>query len=522
MKKLLQIFLLYNLLYNLLQNLKSKQSAMKYFKPFLFAIFIGTFLSAQVGVNTLTIDPSAAMDIQYGNNPKGLLTPRMTTLQRTTIATPADGLIVYDTTEKAFYFFNITTATWMKLGNEGSAKRNNYKLIKSAADLAPELAAGGGSTYLLTTNTYYEINGTITLAKPIDLNNAYMAGLDSSQDILSFPGGTVFKGSKGGNIKNLTLKGGKAFEIAGPGIATNSSLFVQYVIIDGMTSSVGSISGFGVYLGNIIQFINNTNGITYSNIGNLLLNNQGWFDTNNGTFETLTGTFGLIGKVSGFSTVNGSDLALDVSALAATSVTGTAAIQGTAFLGSTTNTAGYVKGYTIVNGAYPGYNFSNAWYVNAPGIPREGDAEATGDINFNADLGTNGAETVFSGTGTGSRKKVGGTTTSTSLFRFTKDGDNKITYRGSKSRYFQVSGSVSYQSGNTLTLILYIAKNGIILPEIKVYGRPSSTIFTTEGILALPIVGTVQMKKDDYIEIWAERIDGSGTMKTVSLNLTVR
>ncbi|MGV8914050.1 MAG: hypothetical protein ACOH1X_01240 [Kaistella sp.] len=499
---------------------------MKYFKPFLFAIFIGTFLSAQVGVNTLTIDPSAALDIQYGNNPKGLLTPRMTTLQRTTIATPADGLIVYDTTEKAFYFFNITTATWMKLGNEGSAKRNNYKLIKSAADLAPELAAGGGSTYLLTTNTYYEINGTITLAKPIDLNNAYMAGLDSSQDILSFPGGTVFKGSKGGNIKNLTLKGENAFEIAGPGIATNSSLFVQYVIIDGMTSSVGSISGFGVYLGNIIQFINNKNGITYSNIGNLLLNNQGWFDTNNGTFETLTGTFGLIGKVSGFSTVNGSDLALDVSALAATSVTGTAAIQGTAFLGSTTNTAGYVNGYTIVNGAYPGYNFSNAWYVDAPGIPREGDAEATGDINFNEGL----TGTLTSLPGSNGRTKVLGKTKSNNLFRFVSGESlstpiyNRITYVGNKSRYFQVSGSVSLQgTADNVTIILYLARNGVILEETKVFGRASNGFFVTDaGILALPIVGTVKLEKNQYIEIFAERYSGSGDMRVVSLNLTAR
>lgn len=64
---------------------------MKIFKLFFLALFVVSFSQAQVGVNTTTIDPSAALDIQYGATPKGLLTPRMTTVQRTGIATPADG-----------------------------------------------------------------------------------------------------------------------------------------------------------------------------------------------------------------------------------------------------------------------------------------------------------------------------------------------------------------------------------------------------------------------------------------------
>ena len=57
-------------------------------------------------------------------------------------------------------------------------------MVKSVTDLAPELAAGGGSKYLLQTNTLYEINGLITLAFPIDLNDAYISGLDANEDIL--------------------------------------------------------------------------------------------------------------------------------------------------------------------------------------------------------------------------------------------------------------------------------------------------------------------------------------------------
>lgn len=463
---------------------------------------------SQVGIGTLTPNASAMLDVE--STTKGLLTPRMTSAERTAISNPANGLLVYDTTENAFYFYK--SATWTKLDSQ---VRDNYKLIKSAADLSAELTAGGGSSYKLTSNTFYEINGTITLAAPIDLNNAYIAGLDANEDVLSFMGGTVFKGSTGGSIKNVTLLGSKAFEITGPGIATTSSLLVQNTIIDGVTTSVGSIDGLGLFFGNIIQYLNNANGITYSNISNLLLNNQAWFGNNSGTYEKLTGTFGLIEKVSGFSAVNGSVVAaFDVSSNPTVT---TGIIQGTVFTGSPSSA--FVKGYT--SGSYTGYNFTVDWTVDAPGIPREGDAEATGDINLDAAVGS-GAITTFTGTGSGTRKKIAGNTTSNNLFRFTRDGNNKITYRGKKTRYFQVAGSVSYQGSDDMTIILYIAKNNNVILETKVYGRATTGFFTNAGILALPVIGTVEMKTGDFIEIWAERYSGSGNMQTVSLNLIAR
>lgn len=55
-------------------------------------------LPAQVGINTNNPNASAALDIESTN--KGILIPRMTTAQKTAISTPAEGLIVYDTTLK--------------------------------------------------------------------------------------------------------------------------------------------------------------------------------------------------------------------------------------------------------------------------------------------------------------------------------------------------------------------------------------------------------------------------------------
>lgn len=476
----------------------------------LFFFLITLTGNAQIGIGTTTPDATSMVDIT--STTKGMLAPRMTTIQRNAITSPAQGLLVYDTDLKSFYYFS-TPSGWLPLLNS-SVGRTNFKRVKSAADLAPELLAGG-SVYQLSSNTLYEINGSITLAAPINLNDAYVTGIDTNEDILTFPGGTIFQGATGGSVRNVTLKAAaRAFNITG-----GTSLFIQNTIIDGMTTNVGTISGVGLYFGNIIQFVNNTSGITYSAINSLLLNNQAWASSNNGTFETFTGIFWLIEKNSGFSTVDGSDLAMDVSASDLSVGTGT--LLGTVFSGITTNTAGYIRGYPAAS-TYTGFLFSNAWTVDSPGIPKESDGDATGDINLNAPVGSGISSTFTSGTGTSTRRKVAGTTTSNNLFRFAKDGDNRIVYKGTKTRYFQVAASVSYQTNTDATLILYIAKNNIVLTETKVYGKGGGGLLSSSPIIALPIIGAVQMKTNDYIEIWVERFDGSATMSTVSLNLTAR
>jgi len=49
-----------------------------------------------VGLGTTTINSSAIL--QTDSTTKGFLPPRMTTTQKNAIATPASGLVVYDTT----------------------------------------------------------------------------------------------------------------------------------------------------------------------------------------------------------------------------------------------------------------------------------------------------------------------------------------------------------------------------------------------------------------------------------------
>ena len=81
---------------------------MKIFTKFTFAISLLSVLStvAQEGIGTNNPDPSSALDVT--STTQGILIPRMTTAQRTTIASPAEGLRVYDTDTKDFWFFDGT------------------------------------------------------------------------------------------------------------------------------------------------------------------------------------------------------------------------------------------------------------------------------------------------------------------------------------------------------------------------------------------------------------------------------
>jgi len=59
---------------------------------------------------------SSVLDVK--STTKGFLVPRMTTVQRTAVASPADGLLVYQTDGlKGFFNYNTTTSAWVALGS---------------------------------------------------------------------------------------------------------------------------------------------------------------------------------------------------------------------------------------------------------------------------------------------------------------------------------------------------------------------------------------------------------------------
>jgi hypothetical protein len=486
--------------------------------PLLLFFFLSFIGNAQIGIGTITPNASSVLDIT--STTQGLLTPRMTTTQKNAIVTPSDGLIVYDTTLKSFYYYNATAVAWIPLLNGPSPIRINFKLIKSTdvlgTVLAAELTAGGGSKYLLNTNTLYEINGQVVFNFPIDLNGAYLHGLDVNNDIIVRVTGNIFEGATGGTIKSISLvaTAGNIFNLSG----TGSPNLVFRDCIVASSNSVGTISNFGLVFFSIIQYAANKNGITYNNIGQLLLSNQGWFGSNLGTYEKFTGTFNLIEKQGGFSQVDGTAIGFDVSTSGLT-ITGDAALESIVFTG--TNTAGYVKPYTT--GTYTGYNFNNNWTVRAAGIPTEGDSNATGDLAIDYAVGTGVGVSFTNNLNPSNIVRVGTATTvstSSNLFRFSTDAvPYRLKYLGKKKRIFQVSGSISFQVPAAGIYIIYIAKNGTTISQYKVYGRGT----LAADIVVLPLNAATELTTNDYIEVFAQRYSGgNGDIVVPNMNITVK
>jgi len=481
----------------------------------LFFLLFTLTVNAQIGIGTTTPNVSSVLDVN--STTKGLLTPRMTTSQRLAITTPADGLMVYDIDLQLFYYYSTSAATWLSVTN-GAQGRINFKRIKStdvlATVLATELAAGGGSKYLLSSNTLYEINGTVTFNFPIDLNNAYLRGVDVNEDKIVRNSGNIFEGANGGSIKDMTLtaSNGNVFNLSGT--PTQNLIFRDCIVSS--SNSVGTISGFGLVFCSIIQFSGNTNGITYNNITQLLLSNIGWFSNNLGTYEKLTGTFTLVEKQGGFSHINGTAIGFDVSANPV--ITSDAVLESVVFSG--TNTGGYVKPYT--SGNFIGYNFDNNWSVRSSGIPTETDANAAGDFSMDYAVGTGISVPFTNNLNPSNIVKVGdaGTiSTYTNLFRFSTDAPNRLKYVGKKKRIFNIVGSISFQVPAVGIYIIYIAKNGAILNQYKIYGR--GTI--TSDIIVLPINATAELVNGEYIEVYAQRYSGSnGNIVVPNMTVTIR
>jgi hypothetical protein len=103
-------------------------------------LMIGNALFAQVGINTdgSAPDNSAMLDVK--SSEKGILIPRMTLAERNAIATPATGLMIYQTDDTPGFYYNSglpgsplwtiigggTGSGWSLTGNSGSSSATNF------------------------------------------------------------------------------------------------------------------------------------------------------------------------------------------------------------------------------------------------------------------------------------------------------------------------------------------------------------------------------------------------------------
>ncbi len=84
----------------------------KVFTLLVLIFSISKGFSQNIGINATGATPHSSAMLDVSSTTKGMLIPRMTSAQRTAIATPATGLIVYDTDNNSFWVYNGPTLGW--------------------------------------------------------------------------------------------------------------------------------------------------------------------------------------------------------------------------------------------------------------------------------------------------------------------------------------------------------------------------------------------------------------------------
>jgi len=144
------------------------KSVFSLLSSFLFVLVFSVPSVAQIGIGTKSPAPSAALEVTSTGNNKGILIPRVSATQKDAIVSPAEGLLVYQTTAPTgFYFYSGTAWKLManatdlsSAGNAGTAtklaasKNINGVAFDGSADIIVPAAAG--------TLTGTTLNSTIT------------------------------------------------------------------------------------------------------------------------------------------------------------------------------------------------------------------------------------------------------------------------------------------------------------------------------------------------------------------------
>ena len=135
---------------------------MKFSQIVLLSLFISLIISdvyAQVGVGTENPDDSAVLDVV--STDKGILIPRMTETERDAIASPADGLMIYQSDgNTGFYYFDSTewkpmqpsSDFWVADGD--NIYNNNNGFVGIGTDTPRHQLEVGGEDGLLVTGTF--------------------------------------------------------------------------------------------------------------------------------------------------------------------------------------------------------------------------------------------------------------------------------------------------------------------------------------------------------------------------------
>jgi len=262
---------------------------MKRFNLLIVTLLIGQFIHAQsVGIGTSTPNASAALEIKSSS--KGLLIPTMTSTQRTNIASPFNGLLVYDSTVSKL--FQYQAGTWRFLiNNDYWAQSATRNWVYNGSD---SIGIGTASP-----NERLDVNGNIRSRNNLLVdNNITATGGVSGANLLTSGNITV----AGTSFFNGNITASSNLSVTGD-VTTNSDLVVNNTTATLQLKSSSVNKGFFQLSGDNVRMGTNSGNST----GNLIIRMNG----NDRVTVNAAGDIDLDGKITR-SSVTGANSLLPV------------------------------------------------------------------------------------------------------------------------------------------------------------------------------------------------------------------
>lgn len=145
----------------------------------------GLAAGAQVGIGTTT--PNTSAQLEVNSTAKGVLFPRLTAAQRTGIATPATGLLVYQTDAPAGFYYNagtpaapnwvlVTAANDANVTRQGNSFNGASQLVQLNASTQLPAVSGANVTALNAANLSSGTVNTARLGSGTANNTSFLRG----------------------------------------------------------------------------------------------------------------------------------------------------------------------------------------------------------------------------------------------------------------------------------------------------------------------------------------------------------
>ncbi len=226
---------------------------------------------SQVAINTDGSQPDSSAMLDVKSSTKGLLIPRMTTTQRDSITSPAQGLMVYNTDDSTFYYYK--NSSWVKIGHGASGWNKT-------------------GNYIYTLNDSVGI-GTSSPGAPLEVHGRI------SQ---TGTGRSVFLGEDAGKNDDLSEKDNVFVGY----YAGNANTTGDYNTANGSFTLCNNTTGFQNTATGARALSSNTTGFqnTATGASALSSNTTGYHNTANGTYSLFNNTTGSCNTATGYHTLS--------------------------------------------------------------------------------------------------------------------------------------------------------------------------------------------------------------------------